>query len=114
MGGTITGVLEWGAFVDIGYEKDGLLHATEASDRAVSDLRVHLHANERISGGLYVKAIDLSAGRFTLSSRPPAPKPPDAQAAKCARAKTFLTCYSLHACRRWREKAHPRRQPAYD
>lgn len=67
--GTVTGVRDFGAFVDCGVSKDGLLHCSEVlatgGELRVADVREHLAVGERIR--VRVKAI--YEGKLTLTCR---------------------------------------------
>lgn len=66
--GTITGVEPFGAFVDVGCNKDALLHKTEMAEATQ-------HARDRLAVGetvrMFVKYID-AAGKVSLTARDPA------------------------------------------
>merc|ERR1719231_2098963 len=69
--GTVTGVRDFGAFVDVGKNKDGLLHASEAdaTGAVVADARDRLSTGDRVR--LFVKYIDAEGGKLTLTAREP-------------------------------------------
>lgn len=68
----MTGVLSYGVFVDVGVNKDGLLHVKEVEwlfGGHVHDLREYVRVGEKLRF-LYVLTIDEKSGRFTLTTRP--------------------------------------------
>lgn len=68
----MTGVLSYGVFVDVGVNKDGLLHVKEVEwlfGGHVHDLREYVRVGEKLRF-LYVLTIDEKTGRFTLTTRP--------------------------------------------
>jgi len=73
--GIVTGVQSWGAFVDAGVAKDGLLHASEADPAGayVRDLSMILRVGDRLHE-LVVKSVDESTGKFTLTARVERPR----------------------------------------
>lgn len=81
--GTVTGVCNFGAFVDCGVSKDGLLHCSEVlatgGELRVADVREHLAVGEHIR--VRVKAI--YEGKLTLTCRSAsAPQPAAPRAVK--------------------------------
>lgn len=69
--GTVSGVKDFGAFIDCGVSKDGLLHASEADPhgRPVRDLRERVNIGESLR--VWVKDVNLQEGKFTLTARDP-------------------------------------------
>jgi len=67
--GTVRSVQSYGAFIDIGYATDGLLHVSEMSDTFVKD------ANDMFSQGdtvtVRVKAVDTAKNQVALSNKDP-------------------------------------------
>lgn len=63
--GIVTNISAFGAFVDLGVHKDGLIHISEMADRRISSPQevVHLHQHVRVR----VKEIDRARGRIQLS-----------------------------------------------
>lgn len=63
--GIITNISNFGAFVDLGVHKDGLIHISEMANRRITDPNeiVHLHQHIRVR----VIAIDHARGRIQLS-----------------------------------------------
>jgi len=84
--GVVTGARDFGAFIDVGVGKDGLLHASEAdaSGMHVADVRQKLNVGQRVS--LYVKTVDAVNGKFTLTARKTASRPGPSAAAVAASA----------------------------
>lgn len=78
--GKVTGVTNFGAFVDIGEGKTGMVHVSEISNTYVKDI------NEFVKVGDTVKAAVLTIddkGKISLSIKkllPPAERPPKADA----------------------------------
>ena len=74
--GVVKSIQDFGAFVDVGVSKDGLLHISEA-DPTGARIRV---LQERFAVGdklqLFIKAIQADKGKFTLTAKDPsAPAP---------------------------------------
>jgi uncharacterized protein len=70
--GTVTNVTDFGAFVDVGVHRDGLVHVSQLADHRVA------HPSDVVSPGdkvqVRVVEIDLERGRISLSMRSePAP-----------------------------------------
>ena len=65
--GIVTNISAFGAFVDIGVHKDGLVHISEMADRRVNNPQevVKLHQHVRV----LVKDVDRARGRIQLSLR---------------------------------------------
>ena len=61
-------VTGFGAFVDVGVHRDGLVHVSELADRFVRDPAEVVKAGDRIS--VRVIDVDLDRGRISLSARP--------------------------------------------
>jgi len=63
--GIVTNISNFGAFVDLGVHKDGLIHISEMADRRINDpnevVRLHQHVRVRVI------AIDHARGRIQLS-----------------------------------------------
>ena len=63
--GIVTNISAFGAFVDLGVHKDGLIHISEMADRRVSNpqevVKLHQHVRVRVIG------IDRARGRIQLS-----------------------------------------------
>ncbi len=83
--GVVTNVTAFGAFVDVGVHRDGLVHVSELADRFVRDPTEIVKAGDRIA--VRVLDVDLDRGRISLSARtegggrkePPAGKGPEAR-----------------------------------
>ncbi|HEX2188769.1 MAG TPA: helix-hairpin-helix domain-containing protein, partial [Longimicrobiaceae bacterium] len=99
--GTVTNVVAFGAFVDVGVHQDGLVHVSELSDRFVRDPNDVARVGDRVT--VRVLSVDVPRNRIALSmksgagkgsggggrrdeprggaatarSRPPKPQPPE-------------------------------------
>jgi uncharacterized protein len=67
LGGVITNVTAFGAFVDIGVHQDGLVHVSELADGFVKDPHAVVKVNQRVK--VRVLAVDLERNRISLSMR---------------------------------------------
>jgi predicted RNA-binding protein with RPS1 domain len=65
--GTVTSVTKYGAFVDIGAETEGLVHVSELSDHRVDRPEDVVKAGDSVA--VWVKEVDVPAGRVSLSMR---------------------------------------------
>lgn len=65
--GIVTNVTAFGAFVDIGVHRDGLVHLSEMTDRFVKDPRDVVHVHQRVS--VTVLEVDLERKRISLSMK---------------------------------------------
>ena len=65
--GTVTNVVAFGAFVDIGVHQDGLVHVSELSDRFVQDPSAAVRAGDRVT--VRVLSVDVPRKRIALSMR---------------------------------------------
>jgi uncharacterized protein len=76
--GTVTNVVAFGAFVDIGVHQDGLVHISELSDRFVQDPNAVAKVGNRVK--VRVLSVDLKRQRVALSMKSQAatsqPRPP--------------------------------------
>lgn len=63
--GRVTGITHFGAFVDLGGGKTGLVHISEVADTYVKDIKEHLQENEMVK----VKVINIRDGKIGLSMR---------------------------------------------
>ena len=63
--GRVTGITNFGAFIDLGGGQTGLVHISEVADTYVKDVRDHVKENETIQ----VKVIAMDGGRVGLSIR---------------------------------------------
>jgi len=64
--GTIRNVASFGAFVDVGAEKDGLLHISQL-EGFVEDINTVLKAGEKVN--VRIAAVDMKGGKITLSQK---------------------------------------------
>ncbi len=65
--GIVTNVTAFGAFVDIGVHRDGLVHVSELSDEFVSDPRQVVRVHQRVT--VTVVDVDKERGRIALSMK---------------------------------------------
>lgn len=65
--GTVRNVVDFGAFVDIGVKRDGLVHVSQMGERYVKNPHKVLHVGQVIS--VKVVGIDLERGRVKLSMK---------------------------------------------
>jgi len=65
--GVVTNVTKFGAFVDVGVHRDGLVHISELSDEFVRDPREKVKVGDRIE--VRVLEVDLERKRISLSAR---------------------------------------------
>jgi len=65
--GIITNVTAFGAFVDIGVHRDGLIHLSELADRFVKDPREVVHVHQKVV--VTVLEVDLQRKRISLSMK---------------------------------------------
>ena len=63
--GTVTGITNFGAFVQLPGGETGLVHISEIADTYVKDIRNYLSHNEKIQ----VKVIGIEKGKISLSIR---------------------------------------------
>lgn len=63
--GRVTGITHFGAFVDLGGGKTGLVHISEVADTYVRDIKDHLQENDMVK----VKVINIRDGKIGLSMR---------------------------------------------
>ncbi len=63
--GTVTGITNFGAFVQLPGGETGLVHISEVADTYVKDIRNYLRHNEKIQ----VKVIGIEKGKISLSIR---------------------------------------------
>lgn len=68
--GTVRNVVDFGAFVDIGVEEDGLVHISEMSREFVKDPLAVVSAGEIVE--VMVLKVDLERKRIALSMKLPA------------------------------------------
>jgi uncharacterized protein len=67
LSGIITNVAAFGAFVDIGVHRDGLVHISELADRFVKDARDVVHVHEHVT--VTVLQVDMERQRISLSMK---------------------------------------------
>ena len=66
LNGIVTNVTQFGAFVDLGIHKDGLVHVSQMPQKGLPAARqVHVHQHVRVR----VTSIDIDRGRIALSMR---------------------------------------------
>jgi uncharacterized protein len=65
--GIVTNVTAFGAFVDIGVHRDGLVHVSELSDRFVKDPGEVVRVHQKVA--VTVLDVDLERGRVSLSMK---------------------------------------------
>ena len=100
--GVVSNVTNFGAFVDIGLEQDGLAHISELADRFVRLPHEVVQVGQVVS--VRVLSVDGEKKRLSLSMREPRPERPPAKAAP---AKAIPK-----ARPRLAEKTPPKREPA--
>ena len=69
LAGIVTNVTAFGAFVDIGVHRDGMVHVSELSDKFVKDPRQVVQVHQKVS--VTVLDVDLERGRVSLSMKSP-------------------------------------------
>jgi uncharacterized protein len=65
--GIVTNVTDFGAFLDVGAQQDGLVHISQLSDRFVSDPREVVSVGQRLT--VRVIEVDLERKRISLSAK---------------------------------------------
>ena len=70
--GKVTGITNFGAFVELSNGKTGLVHISEVADAYVKDIKDFLNENDTIK----VKVINVSEGKIGLSIKQVNPKRP--------------------------------------
>ena len=65
--GIITNITNFGAFVDIGIKKDGLVHISEISDEFISDISSAVRLNQQVM--VKVLSADSKTGRIQFSMK---------------------------------------------
>jgi protein Tex len=65
--GIVTNVTAFGAFVDIGAHRDGLVHVSELSDNFVKDPRQVVHVHQKVT--VTVIEVDMERNRISLSMK---------------------------------------------
>ena len=71
--GIVTNVTAFGAFVDIGVHRDGLVHVSELSDRFVKDPQQAVRVRQRVT--VTVIEVDMDRKRISLSMKTPGATP---------------------------------------
>lgn len=70
--GKVTGILKFGAFVDLGGGKSGMVHISEVAPTYVNDIKEHLHEGDTVK----VKVINIAEdGKISLSIKKALPQP---------------------------------------
>jgi uncharacterized protein len=67
--GTVTNVVAFGAFVDVGVHQDGLVHVSELSNRFVQDPTAVVKVGDRVN--VRVLSVDVARNRIALSMKDP-------------------------------------------
>jgi uncharacterized protein len=67
LAGIVTNVTAFGAFVDIGVHRDGLVHVSELSDKFVKDPRQVVQVHQKVT--VTVLGVDMERGRVSLSMK---------------------------------------------
>ena len=68
MEGTVSGITNFGAFVELGEGKTGMVHISEIADAYVKDINVYLKVNEKVK--VKVLSIDERVKLFFQFARP--------------------------------------------
>jgi S1 RNA binding domain protein len=83
--GKVTGITSFGAFVDLGERKNGLVHISEISDNYVKDIHDVLSVGDEVT----VKVLSIAAdGKIALSIRKAVDKAPQASKTKTGYSKS--------------------------
>ncbi len=96
--GTVTNVVAFGAFVDLGVHQDGLVHISELSDRYVKDPNAVVKVGDRVS--VRVLSVDLARRRIALSMKQPGSAAPAPRADRKAQPQQEATSSGMHVRRR--------------
>ncbi|HET6763142.1 MAG TPA: Tex family protein [Longimicrobiaceae bacterium] len=67
--GTVTNVVAFGAFVDVGVHQDGLVHVSELSNKFVQDPTTIVKVGDRVN--VRVMSVDVKRNRIALSMKDP-------------------------------------------
>ena len=67
--GTVTNVVAFGAFVDVGVHQDGLVHVSELSNKFVQDPNTVVKVGDRVT--VRVMSVDVQRKRIALSMKDP-------------------------------------------
>ncbi len=63
--GTVKAIVDYGAFVDIGVGRDGLVHITEVSRKPVAKITDVLHEGDKVT--VWIKDLDRERNRISLT-----------------------------------------------
>lgn len=69
LSGTVRNVIDFGAFVDIGVHRDGLVHISQISDRRIKHPSEVLHVGDIVT--VWVQEVDAKKNRISLTMRKP-------------------------------------------
>jgi uncharacterized protein len=83
--GTVTNVVAFGAFVDIGVHQDGLVHVSQLADRFVQDPAQVVTVGDRVA--VRVLSVDIPRRRIALSMKQAARGAPPAAAKPAVKAR---------------------------
>jgi uncharacterized protein len=81
LGGVVTNVTHFGAFVDIGVHQDGLVHISQLADRFVKNPSEEVQVGQGVR--VTVLGVDVEMGRIALSMKS-APRPDDGRTGRGA------------------------------
>lgn len=70
--GTVSNVTDFGAFIDIGGDHDGLLHVSQIADELMRDSKPRIEAGDRVP--VFITALERNGKRISLSMRGPRPE----------------------------------------
>lgn len=86
--GTVTGITNFGAFVELPTGQTGLVHISEVADTYVTDINEHIKKSDKVK--VKILSIDPTGKRIGLSIRqavegasPVRPRPPRGVAGRC-------------------------------
>lgn len=77
LAGKVTNVTAFGAFVDVGVHRDGLVHISELAPSFVNDPHSVVSINARVR--VKVLAVDVARNRISLSIRKPVRPPVESE-----------------------------------
>lgn len=72
--GTVSNTTDFGAFIDIGGDHDGLLHVTQIADELIRDSKPDIKTGDRVD--VFITALEQDGKRISLSMRGPRPPEP--------------------------------------
>ncbi len=72
--GVVASIADFGAFVDIGGDQDGLLHISQIRREQLKDSKPDLQIGDAID--VFIKAVDQASGRIRLTMWDPRSRPP--------------------------------------